>query len=566
MEQFLAILKTYWGYDSFREMQPEIITSVSSGHDTLGLMPTGGGKSLTFQVPALAMDGICLVVTPLIALMKDQVANLRRRGILAVALHSGLTRDEMTVALDNCLLGGGKFVYLSPERLATELFLVKVRQMKVCMIVVDEAHCISQWGYDFRPAYLNIADLRNELPGVPVLALTATATPRVVDDIMQRLRFSEPRVFRKSFARPNIAYIVRPTEQKEEQLIRILSKVPGSSVVYVRNRKQTREYAQLLAANGISAAYFHAGLPAAEKDRIQKAWTDNAVRVIVCTNAFGMGIDKPDVRTVVHMMAPDSLEAYFQEAGRAGRDGRKAYATLLWSKADEAKLRKSVADAFPPIEFITKVYQTIGNYYTVAVGSGCGMVHDFDIGRFCQECHLPIIAVNSSLAILGNAGYIDYQANVEMQSRMIFIIDNRELYTIQLQYPDLDITIKTVLRLYTGLFSEYVAIDEERIARRCGKTRQQIYEDLQALTRMRVARYMPARKTSQLTWLDDRQRPGDLIIRPEVYGQRRDDLSRRVESVIAYCTNDTDCRSRQLLDYFGERHADDCGHCDVCLK
>lgn len=567
MDKYLEILKQYWGYSSFRDLQPEIIQSIGSGKDTLGLMPTGGGKSITFQVPALAMDGICIVITPLIALMKDQVAGLKKRGILATALHSGMTRDEMNVALDNCILGGGKFLYLSPERLTTDNFLIKVKQMKVCMIAVDEAHCISQWGYDFRPSYLNISTIREILPLVPVLALTATATPFVVTDIMEKLHFATQNVFQKSFARKNLSYIVRQTNNKESQLINILQRVPGTSVVYVRNRKQTREYAEMLNRMGISAAYFHAGLTAKDKDKIQSAWMNGTVRVIVCTNAFGMGIDKPDVRTVIHIMAPDSLEAYFQEAGRAGRDGNKAFAVLLWNENnDENKLRKTIVNTFPPTEYIQRVYEAIGNYLEVAVGFGGGTVMNFDIGAFCKVFSMQILAVHNSLKILANAGLLEYQADVEMESRITFIVDNHELYNIQVSHPELDTIIKVLLRSYTGLFTDYVCIDEEKIGKLCALPRQQVYERLTMLQQLRVARYMPQRKSPLITWLSDRIEADKVVLPDSVYAQRQKDLEQRISSVIEYCKNDENCRSVQLLKYFGETSASACGVCDVCIE
>ncbi len=413
MEEHLRILKQYWGYDAFRPLQPEIIESISTGHDTLGLMPTGGGKSLTFQVPALAKEGICIVVTPLVALMKDQVENLRKRGIAARAVFTGMDYNEILVAFDNCIYGAYKFLYLSPERIATQLFKEKVVQMQVSMIVVDEAHCISQWGYDFRPPYLGIARIRRLVPDAPVLALTATATPKVVDDIMDKLAFKEKTVFRKSFARPNIAYIVRHADDKEQQMMHILNRVPGTAIVYVRSRKRTREYAELLQLNGFSVDFFHAGLPRKEKDRKQQEWTDGQTRIIVCTNAFGMGIDKPDVRVVIHIDPPDSLEAYFQEAGRAGRDGHKSYAVFLWNKHDENKLTRNLAAAFPDKNEIFDIYDMLCDFFEVGVGSGSGTLCDFDIGKFCKVFHKSITVAHNSLKILTNPGYKNYKQYVD---------------------------------------------------------------------------------------------------------------------------------------------------------
>lgn len=540
--------------------------SIGQGRDTLGLMPTGGGKSLTFQVPALAKEGTCIVITPLIALMKDQVQNLRKRGILAAALYSGMTRDEMNVALDNCILGACKFLYISPERLTSELFVKKLPQMEVSILVVDEAHCISQWGYDFRPSYMNIAEVRTSLPGVPVLALTATATPKVVDDIMNRLNFSKPNVFKKSFARKNVAYMVRKCENKEVQMLTILGKVPGSALVYVRNRKRTREYAEILQQNGVSAAFFHAGLSGKDKDAIQTAWMENKIRVIVCTNAFGMGIDKPDVRLVIHMDAPDSLEAYFQEAGRAGRDEKPSYAVFLWSNADKAKLRQAVTTSYPPKEEILSVYNKLAYRYEIGVETGAGTMVDFNIGDFCRANHKSILQTYHSLNILTNAGYINYQDEAEFSSRLIFIMQRHELYNVELAYPELDIVIKCLLRSYTGLFTEYAVIDEELIAKRCNLTRQEVYNRLVYLAKMRVLLYNPQKKCSCVTWTIDRVDDRFFCLPPTVYEDRKRDALERIESVIEYCERDDKCRSLLLLKYFGEKKAVSCGHCDVCLS
>ena len=447
MDKYLQTLKQYWGYDAFRPLQPEIIQSIGDGRDTLGLMPTGGGKSITFQVPALTIDGVCIVVTPLIALMKDQVMGLRRRGISAAAVYTGMSFDQMNVAMDNCIYGACKFLYLSPERLATDFFKEKLCYMKVGLLVVDEAHCISQWGYDFRLSYLNIAEIREHIPNVPVLALTATATPDVANDIMTRLRFRQPNLFTKSFARPNIAYIVRKTGDKEQQMIHILNSVGGSGIVYVRNRKRTREFAEFLVANNINADYFHAGLSAEEKDRRQQSWTEGRTRVIVCTNAFGMGIDKSDVRIVIHMDAPDSLEAYFQEAGRAGRDGKKSYAVFLWNDDDPPKLRRNVTNSFPPIDEIKKIYNSFCNCNEIGVGYGEGFSTTFDIGKFCTIFHYSLTAVHYAFDLLDNAGYLDYEKEKDLPSRLMFLIGRDRLYAIERSYPQLDATIKATLRL-----------------------------------------------------------------------------------------------------------------------
>ncbi|MBQ2321051.1 MAG: ATP-dependent DNA helicase RecQ, partial [Bacteroidales bacterium] len=446
---YLDILKKFWGYDSFRSIQLDIIRSVGSGRDTLGLMPTGGGKSITFQVPALAMDGVCIVVTPLLALMKDQVQTLRKKGILAHAVNSSLTHDQMLAAYDNCIFAAAKFLYLSPERLSTELFLLKLKQMRVSMLVVDEAHCISQWGYDFRPSYLKIAEVRKLMPNVPVLALTATATPRVADDIMSRLEFRHPNLFSMSFARHNLAYVVRVAEDKEQQMVRILRSVPGSAIVYVRSRKRTADYAAFLRSQGFSAGFFHAGLSVKEKDKRQEEWTKGDMRVIVCTNAFGMGIDKPDVRVVIHIDPPESIEAYFQEAGRAGRDGLKSYAVLLWSDADAAKLRRNVTTRFPPIDFVVNVYNSICNARQVGLGEGEGHVEEFNLEKFCKETSRQIAQTAGALAILEAAGYMAFQPNVQLQSRLMFRVERGRLYGVEEAYPHLATVIKAVLRSYT---------------------------------------------------------------------------------------------------------------------
>ncbi|TAJ14322.1 RecQ family ATP-dependent DNA helicase [Marinilabiliaceae bacterium JC017] len=566
MDIYHQVLKEYWGYDSFRSLQLDIIKSAASGHDTLGLMPTGGGKSVTFQVPALALSGVCIVVTPLIALMKDQVANLKKRGVKALAIHSGLTGDEINIALDNCIFGDYKFLYLSPERLGTDLFKSKLQQMEVCLLAVDEAHCISQWGYDFRPSYLKLAEVRELIPEVPVLALTATATPEVVDDIQTQLKFKEKHVFRKSFVRENLAYVVRYAEDKEKQLLRILTNVKGSGIVYVRNRKKTKEYAAFLLKKGINASYFHAGLDQKLKDHRQKAWTEGSIRVMVCTNAFGMGIDKPDVRIVVHMGAPDSLEGYFQEAGRAGRDGRKAFAVLLWSDHDKSLLRRSVATSFPEPDVIKRVYEALGNFFQLAVGSGEGMVYDFDMGRFCAGYKFNILTVFNSLKILQRAGYIEFTEELELPSRVHFVMQREELFRFQDRNESFDGFIKLLLRSYTGVFTEYVAIDEELLASRLQKEKRDIYNYLNRMDHLRVIRYIPRKKTPLVVYTSRREEIRHLILGKEVYQLRKEGYERRVQSVIDYATTGHVCRSKMLIAYFGESDAPACGVCDVCLQ
>lgn len=561
------ILKQYWGYDQFRGIQEEIIQSIGSGHDTLGLMPTGGGKSITFQVPAMAKDGLCLVITPLIALMKDQVRNLRDRGIKALAVYSGMTREEIIVALENCIFGDYKFLYISPERLSTEIFQAKLRHMKVSLITVDESHCISQWGYDFRPAYLKIADIRDMLPDVPVLALTATATPEVVKDICQRLHFREgSQTFRMSFERKNLAYIVRPTENKFEEVVRILQKMSGSAIVYTRNRKRTREVAELLNKQGITATFYHAGLSNDAKDLRQKSWINDETRVMVATNAFGMGIDKPDVRMVIHIDLPDSPEAYFQEAGRGGRDGKKAYAVLLYSKADKSNLSRRIPDTFPDKDYIRQVYEHVNYHFQMAMGDGLGCTFAFDLEEFCRNFkHFPVQA-DSALKILTRAGYIEYTDEQDNGSRLLFTLRRDELYRLQDDDADTEKLVRTLLRSYTGLFTDYAYIDEEALALRTGLTRQRVYDILLMLTRRRVLHYIPHKKTPYLIYTRERQETSRIHLSPEVYDERKDSYATRIKAMTDYASADDKCRSRMLLYYFGEKDTKQCGQCDVCLQ
>ena len=564
MTDYKSILKQYWGYEDFRGIQEEIIASIGKGEDTLGLMPTGGGKSVTFQVPALAKPGLCLVITPLIALMKDQVQHLRARGIKAVAVYSGMTREEIIVALENCIFGDYKFLYISPERLDTEVFQAKLRSMKVSMITVDESHCISQWGYDFRPAYLKIADVRKLLPGVPVLALTATATPEVVKDIQLRLAFRRENVFRMSFERKNLAYIVRRTEDKAGELIHILSQVAGSAIVYTRNRKRTKEVSLFLNQHGISATFYHAGLDNDTKDQRQKGWQDGTFRVMVATNAFGMGIDKPDVRLVIHIDFPDSPEAYFQEAGRAGRDGQKAYAVLLYAQADKTILKKRIGDTFPEKDYIRQVYEHINYYYQMAMGDGRGCTFAFNIDEFCQNFkHFPV-RVDSALKILTRAGYLEYTDEQDNASRLIFTLRRDELYRINENNPDTEHLLRIILRSYTGVFSDYAYISEEILARRSGLTRQQVYDTLILLTKRHVLHYIPGKKTPYIIYTRERQ--NTVVLSKEVYEDRKDSYEKRIHAMFDYAESDGKCRSRMLLRYFGEKNGHNCGQCDVCLE
>lgn len=564
MDRYHEILEKYWGYTAFRPLQEDIIHSVAEGKDTLGLMPTGGGKSITFQIPALAMEGICVVVTPLIALMKDQVENLRRIGIKATAVYSGMTRQEIIIQLENCIFGGYKFLYISPERLGTELFRAKLQAMNVCLLVVDESHCISQWGYDFRPSYLNIAEIREQLEGIPVLALTATATPDVVTDIQERLLFKKKNLFQKSFRRANLSYVVRQTDDKLNSLTQILQKVPGCAIVYVRNRKRTKEIALALQKAGISADYFHAGLNRAEKDLKQNRWKNDECRVIVSTNAFGMGIDKPDVRIVVHIDMPGSLEEYYQEAGRAGRDEKTAYAVALCSGSDNAKLKKRLADEFPDKELIYRVYEALGNYYQIAVGYGLDTVHDFSLTDFCHIFKFSVIQAHHALKILELSGYIEYTEEIENASRLMFLITRDDLYKYPHQIKKTEEIIQTILRSYTGLFADYVYIDERLIATRSGSTPQEVYDTLVGLSKYKILQYIPHKKTPLIVYSQTREEQRFLTIPRKAYEERKERLEKRIAKVLEYTAEKHICRSRILLTYFGEKGTKDCGTCDVC--
>jgi ATP-dependent DNA helicase RecQ len=563
---FHEILAKYWGYTAFRPLQEDIIHSVASGKDTLGLMPTGGGKSITFQVPALTTEGVCLVITPLIALMKDQVDNLRSVGIKATAVYSGMTRQEIIAQLENCIFGNYKFLYVSPERLDTEIFRAKLQAMNVSFFVVDESHCISQWGYDFRPAYLTIAAIREHLPDIPILALTATATPEVIDDIQDKLLFKEKNVYRKSFYRENLSYVVRHTDDKQNCLTQILRKVNGSAIVYVRSRERTKKIALALRQAGISADFFHAGLTREEKTLCQNNWKSGECRVIVSTNAFGMGIDKPDVRLVVHIDMPGSLEEYFQEAGRAGRDGKKAYAVSLCSGTDNAKLKKRLADEYPAKDFICRVYEALGNYFQIAVGYGLDTIHDFSLADFCTVFKFSILQAYHALKILDLSGYIEYTEEMDYSSRLLFTVTRDDLYKYLHQDKRTDDVIQMVLRLYTGLFTDYAYIDESLISIRTGVSRQEIYNILTGLSKHGIVSYIPKKKTPLIIYTRVREELKYLVIPRSAYEERKERFVNRIEKVLEYINEEHLCRSRMLLHYFGEKDTKDCKSCDVCLK
>ena len=558
------ILRQYWGYDDFRGIQREIIESIGSGRDTLGLMPTGGGKSITFQVPALAAEGTCIVVTPLIALMKDQVQHLRAKGVRAAAVYSGMKRSEIVSTLENCILGDVKLLYVSPERLDSDIFQIKLRHMRVSFITVDEAHCISQWGYDFRPAYLDIANLRKIKPDIPVLALTATATLQVIDDIQDKLSFRQKNVFRMSFERKNLSYVVRKAENKPAELVHILQRVAGSAIVYVRSRQRCKDISEFLSGSGIDSTFYHAGLEHSTRDERQKLWQEDKKRVIVATNAFGMGIDKPDVRIVIHFDCPDSVEAYFQEAGRAGRDGNRAYAVLLWNGSDISKLTRRVDENFPPKEYINNVYNCLAYFSGVANGSGMGHKISFDIGRFCAVYHLFPVQVDSSLHILDNAGYLHYETDPDSAARVHVLLRRNDLYQLDSLSANDEAVMTALLRCYGGLFADYRYVDESLIASQAQLTRDQCYQVLKSLSKRNIISYIPQRKMPIVIYQRDRE--DEVFIPKQVYEDRKEQFIKRIEAVMTYAGNDDVCRSQQLLRYFGEDDVEQCGHCDVCLN
>lgn len=563
------ILKQYWGYDSFRGIQEDIISSILAGKDTLGLMPTGGGKSICFQVPTLMMEGLNIVVTPLIALMKDQVGHLRQLGIKAEAIYSGMMQMDIDRAYDNCLYGNYKFLYISPERLASEQFRTKLTQFRhICMITVDEAHCVSQWGYDFRPPYLKIAEARKLIPyHVPILALTATATPTVVDDIQLRLGFKEKNVFSMSFERKNLVYVVRKTIDKDDEMIKILQGVPeGGAIVYTRSRRLTSTIAQLLISKGITADNYHAGLTDAEKDFRQINWTKGRNRVMVATNAFGMGIDKPDVRVVIHYNIPDSLEEYFQEAGRAGRDGKTAYAVMLYDKHDSKVLHQRIAETYPDKDYIRTVYEDMCYFLQVGVGEAEGRTFDFSLKKFCTIFrHFPVLA-NSALCILSNAGYINYQMENDFKSRIKINLRKEELYLLDNHDREMDTLIRTILQNYPGLFADFIYIDEMYLSHLTGMTAEHIYDMLTDLSSRFIIEYIPRRTTPTITFTIRRVDTNRIALSEMVYETRKDEYTKRIDQILQYAETDHICRSRLLLNYFGEEPKEDCGRCDVCLS
>ncbi len=560
-----AILKKYWGYDEFREMQADIIHSVLGGNDTLGLMPTGGGKSITFQVPTMAVDGMSLVVTPIISLMKDQVDNLVARGIKATYMYAGLSMSEVRRTYEKCINGKYKFLYVSPERLGSDTFIDRLKQMPVKLIVVDEAHCISQWGYDFRPSFLKISEVRKVFPKVPVLALTATAPPAVVTDIMRSLNFKAPNVFRKSFSRHNISYVVRHTEEKMAEMVHILSSVGGSGIVYVRSRRKAKEIADILKASRISADFYHAGLSIEEKNDKQNKWSSGECRVIVATNAFGMGIDKVDVRIVVHVDVPNSIEEYYQEAGRAGRDGKRSYAVLLVKPTDKRTLARHITDSYPEKDFIRHVYELTGDFLNVALGEGYQRVYDFNFTLFCRTYKLPVLPTHSALHILTQAGYIEFVEEIETQSRVMILAEKEALYNIPTTVPQADTVLQALLRSYSGLFADYVYINEAVIAYRYGLTEETIYSALLELTRLHILHYVPRKRTPYVVYTTSREEARDVLIPIAVYEDLKKRMSQRIDAVVNYAFGDVDCRENTMLRYFGENKTDACGHCDVCI-
>jgi ATP-dependent DNA helicase RecQ len=560
------ILLKYWGYSSFRPLQEEIIQSVLDGRDTLALLPTGGGKSITFQVPAMAKEGLCLVVTPLISLMQDQVENLKKKGIRAAAIHSGMYSMEIETVLNNCRFGDIKLLYVSPERLTSDKMRDALKRMKVNLIAVDESHCISQWGYDFRPPYLRIAEIREYLPSIPILALTATATTEVILDIQEKLQFRVPNVFRKSFERKNITYFVFKEEDKRKRILNIIKKVKGTGIIYVRNRRQTKEIAEFLTHQGIPSTWYHAGLDTKERERRQTAWMKETKQVIVATNAFGMGIDKPNVRFVIHIDLPDSIEAYFQEAGRAGRDEKPAFAVLLFEQADILETRKNLEAAYPELQKIKDIYQALGNYLKIPIGNGKDYMAEFDISDFSENYSFPPIIVYNALKFLEKEGFLVLGEAVHTPSRIYIKTDKESLYRFQVENAFFDPFIKTLLRSYSGIFSEFSSIREEDLAKRTNLTPDKVVEFLVKLAKLQVIDYVPRSENPRIVFTENRIESKDLTISPEYYRDRLKDAQRRTDAMIHYAESTHKCRSQSLLAYFGESDARRCGKCDVCIQ
>jgi ATP-dependent DNA helicase RecQ len=566
IEPYRQILTKYWGFTSFRPLQEDIIRSVAEGKDTLALMPTGGGKSITFQVPALTHDGICLVITPLISLMKDQVNRLNSMEIKSIAIHSGMSAEEIDIALENAIFGDYKFLYVSPERISTRMFQARVTRLNLSLVAIDEAHCISQWGYDFRPSYLKIASLRKHISDkIPFLALTASATPQVVEDIMKNLEFRTINVLRTSFCRKNISYLVRKVEDKAAYLIKTLSKAKGTGIVYVRSRKRCKEVAELLLSNGISADFYHAGLPDELRTKKQASWTESETRVIVATNAFGLGIDKSDVRFVVHWDIPDSIENYYQESGRAGRDGKPSFAILLVSPSDASRLTDSIRKKFPPVEKIKDTYEAVCNYLQVPLGAGKENVFDFNMSDFVSKYRLPVIETFNSLQFLQREGYLEFTEEINNPSRVHFIVSRDDLYKFQVANESFDVFIKLLLRSYTGMFSGFVAINEEALAKKSAATRDTIYHYLVKLSSLNIIRYIPGKKTALVIFTEERLERKALLISPENHLQVMEKYEIRLNKMIEYAESENRCRSAAILDYFGEE-SDRCGICDVCRE
>lgn len=565
--QAVHTLEKYWGYQAFRPMQEEIVSSIAAGHDTLALLPTGGGKSICFQVPAMMQEGLCLVISPLIALMRDQVDQLKKRQIPAAAIYSGMTKREIDILLDNAAHGAYKFLYVSPERLKTELFIARVKKMTISLLAIDEAHCISQWGYDFRPSYLEIAEFRETYPEIPCIALTATATQAVKIDIQEKLNLKDAQVFQKSFARDNLSYSVRKVENKEAKLLEVLSKIPGSSVVYAQNRRTTQELAVMLQKNGLSADYFHAGLSQEDRNSKQTAWINNKIRIIVATNAFGMGIDKPDVRTVVHWEVPDNLEAYYQEAGRAGRDEQKAFAVALYHPADFTEMEKRLELAHPEPAFLKRLYQALANYYKIAIGSGEMVSYDFEIKSFCQQFQLDVYEVFQAIKVLEQEGFIQLNEQFHRPSGLHIKLNYQALYSFEVANERFEKLIKSLLRIYGGeLYQQVIFINEKEIGQQADLNVKQVHTQLSYLAQEGIVDYSPRKEVPQITFLQARFDANKLPLEVKRLADRKKLKQEKLASVRAYLENDKLCRTLSLLQYFGEDKAEKCGVCDICLE